>query len=208
MRFKFKKNFHPHPSLRLTNGLFKFLQFLIDALASTWRFSFVGGKIAENAITVFWHDQIYPLSKYMQNTNSVALVSLSRDGEFAVSLVKMWGHDFLRGSSSKNSRETLRTLIATAKKRKVFLTPDGPRGPRHKMKLGALMAAQKAKVPFYLLKAEAHGYRFKKSWDKFLIPWPFTKITVYLSQPYFIAENLGRAELEKLAQQFELWMGV
>jgi lysophospholipid acyltransferase (LPLAT)-like uncharacterized protein len=185
--------------------LFRVLQFLIYKLAATWRFSFKGPKIKEQAITVFWHDQIYPLSKYMEHTNSVALVSLSRDGEIVTNFVKGWGHEIIRGSSTRGNREVLELLIKMGKTRKVFLTPDGPRGPRHKLKLGALVAAQKAKVPFYLLKTDANGYRLK-SWDRFLIPWPFAKINVTLSEPHYISPHYRRKELEDLALSYEEWL--
>ena len=175
-------------------------------IASTWRFSFYGTKIKEQSIALFWHDEIYPVTKYMEHTNSVALVSPSRDGDIVTSFVLDWGHEIIRGSSDKNSSGALRLIIKTAKNRKMFITPDGPRGPRHKIKLGSIIAAQKAKVPLYLIRAKCNGYRFKKSWDKFLIPYPFTKIKIILSEPNYIPENYDRNEIEKLALIYENWM--
>ncbi|MFA6408945.1 MAG: DUF374 domain-containing protein [Gammaproteobacteria bacterium] len=185
--------------------LFKILRFLVYRLASTWRFTYVGPKIAEPAVVALWHDQIYPLSKGMQNTNSVALVSPSRDGKIVAQFVAGLGHDFIYGSSKKSSTSALRQLILTAKTRKVFVTSDGPLGPRHKMKAGALIAAQKAQVPLYLMKFICCGYRFN-SWDRFLIPYPFTKIKAVVSSPRTVPEYYGKAEMDKLAEKCETWL--
>lgn len=185
--------------------LFKFLRFFIYKLAASWRFSYEGGEIPSAAVVVFWHDHIYPMTKYMAFTNSVALISPSKDGEIVANFAKGWGHEFIRGSSHKSSTKTLLTMISMAKTRKVFLTPDGPKGPRHKMKIGAFLAAQKANVPLFLIKAICQGYRFK-SWDRFLVPWPFTKIKIVLSKPYFIPESFGKADFDSLIRECEEWM--
>jgi hypothetical protein len=185
--------------------LFKILRFLVYRLAATWKFTYIGPKIVEQAVVALWHDQIYPLSKCMQNTNSVALVSPSRDGKIVAQFVTGLGHDFIYGSSKKSSTTALRQLILTAKTRKVFVTSDGPLGPRHKMKAGALIAAQKAKVPLYLMKFICRGYRFN-SWDRFLIPYPYTKIKAVVSSPYIVPEHYGKVEMDKLAEECEKWL--
>jgi len=202
---RLKHLFKIHNSSGKKTFLFNALNFLIRRLAATWRITYTGPKIQEPAVVVLWHDQIYPLSKCMENTHSVALVSPSRDGDIVTSFTEGFGHEFIRSSSLKNSAATLRLLIKTASKRKVFVTADGPRGPRHKMKIGALLAAQKTGAPLYLIKFRTKGYRFN-SWDKFLIPWPFTKIEATISEPHFIAGDLKKDALDLLLSEYEEWL--
>ncbi len=88
-------------------------------------------------------------------------------------------------------------IIDIAKGNSVSLTPDGPKGPRNKLKPGAVVAAQRAQVPIQFLKiCINHKYVFPKSWDKFELPYPFTIINITISQPFFVATEASRDQIE------------
>ena len=80
----------------------------------------------------------------------------------------------------------------------IAITTDGPRGPAHKFKAGAVVAAKKSKVPLILLGV---GYRKKKilgNWDRFEVPHFFTKVNVIYSEPIYVNANLNYDETSAL----------
>ena len=95
----------------------------------------------------------------------------------------------------------LRDTIKLAPDNKLCIGVDGPRGPRRQVKIGMLMAAQKAGVPLYLIRVRARGIRFQKSWDKTLLPYPFAKVTVLNSEPIHIDKSLDRDQLQALSNE-------
>jgi lysophospholipid acyltransferase (LPLAT)-like uncharacterized protein len=85
----------------------------------------------------------------------------------------------------------------------VAVTPDGPRGPRQKMKVGALRAAQRAGVPVVPVSAgAARGWYFGR-WDRFLVPRPFTRIAVALGEPVEVGPDLREEDLLAMAGGIE-----
>ena len=95
------------------------------------------------------------------------------------------------GSPSKGGSEALFDMLAALKEgRSVMLTVDGSRGPRHEMKPGAIVMARKAGVPLYLLRATGKGWRLN-SWDRFLIPFPFSRIEVR-SEEFSLRDENGK----------------
>ncbi len=154
---------------------------LIRLIASTWRYT-TSGVIpdAKPCIIAFWHDSMLPGWQHHSMLHAIALVSQSKDGSILTLLLEQWGIKTIRGSSSKSGKEALAEAIELVKQgHTLLLTPDGPRGPRHRFKAGAVIAAQRADVPLYLARIKASSaYVFKKSWDKFLLPFPFAKIHI------------------------------
>lgn len=155
---------------------------LLRTLARTWRFSLHGEFPSSPAVVAFWHDEMLPVwalfARRKHNLSLSALTSLSKDGEILAQLLYDWGYELVRGSSSKGGKEALEQMTTLAARSILLITPDGPRGPRHQMKPGAVIAAQRAGVPLYLCRIRAKGWRFEKSWDKFLLPYPFARIEV------------------------------
>lgn len=162
---------------------------LLRLIASTWRYT-QSGTIpgTEPSVIAFWHEYMLPGWHHHGNLHTIALVSQSKDGTILSRLLKQWGITTVRGSSSKSGKEALAEAIEQVKNGStLLLTPDGPRGPRRIFKAGAVIAAQRAEVPLYLAKInESRVFVFQKSWDKFRLPLPFTKIHIeyiYISIP-------------------------
>ncbi len=162
---------------------------LIRALAWTWRFSVRGELPSHPSVVAFWHDEMLPLwaffarqqKKARGSMHFSALTSLSKDGDILAQVLNDWGYEVVRGSSSKGGKEALEQMVALTERSCMLITPDGPRGPRHQMKAGAVIAAQRTNSPLYLCRIEAYGHRFERSWDKFLLPYPFTRIRVSIA---------------------------
>jgi lysophospholipid acyltransferase (LPLAT)-like uncharacterized protein len=123
---------------------------LIGGLLSTARFSTEGDHnyhaerdAGRPVIFTLWHGRLLPLSWYHRSWNAVTLISASADGEYFARLASRWGYDVVRGSSSRGGGAALRSLVRHVREgRSIALTPDGPRGPREKLKPGVLTAAQ------------------------------------------------------------------
>jgi lysophospholipid acyltransferase (LPLAT)-like uncharacterized protein len=155
-------------------------------------------------ILAFWHGtMLYPWYRHRKR-GYLALTSLSKDGDILAKTLKYWKYTVARGSSSKGGREALNKMIRfAASSGAVTITPDGPRGPRLEMKPGAVLAAKKSGKPLILLGV---GYKKKKvlrNWDKFEVPYPFSKVRLLYSDPVFIDKALSREETEKRMSELE-----
>lgn len=177
--------------------------FFINLWAKTLRFSPKKLNIEKPAIILFWHSGLVPMWVYFKNSGFTGLVSQSRDGRNLGELLKKWNYQLIYGSSSKGGIQALQEMIAAAKENCVLLTPDGPRGPKEKMKPGALMAAQFANVPIYIIKPIYSGLVLKKTWDQTKIPLPFAKITITISEPIYVNTDLSDEQLGAIIKQCE-----
>ncbi len=175
----------------------KILIWLMNSVSKTWRIKFEGDFPESPAVIAFWHGEMLPCWKVFGKYSPRAVVSQSKDGEILTALLNKWGFEVLRGSSSKGGREVLEMMTENAKDRFLLITPDGPRGPIYKFKAGAIIAAQRAEVPLVLCRAKIGAkFIFKKSWDKFQFPLPFSSIKICFSQKFYINNSLDRKETE------------
>jgi lysophospholipid acyltransferase (LPLAT)-like uncharacterized protein len=163
----------------------------IRALAATWRYRVVGGdsltKLREEKVPVIftlWHGEMLPLLWHHRNQGVAVLVSEHKDGEIIARVLEWMGYALIRGSTSRGAGRALLGLVSALKNgNDVAITPDGPRGPRHKFAPGAAVAAHRADAP--ILPTVAHVDRFwqMSSWDGFIIPKPFARVTVAYGVP-------------------------
>ena len=157
-------------------------------------------------VLVFWHGSMtYPWWR-LRFHRAAALVSQSKDGQLLANLLKSWGYHVLRGSSSRGSKEAMTAMRDAVRDGFVLcVTPDGPRGPYHEMKMGAVRVAQTMAVPLVMVSVGYRRFRHLRSWDRFEVPFPFTRARVIYSDPIVIDPELQgealdekRLELEKM----------
>lgn len=158
-------------------------------------------------IFIFWHGEMLPLMFQHIGQRIVLLVSEHRDGEIIARIGASFGYEAIRGSTSRGAGRALLGVIRVLQSgASVAVTPDGPRGPAHTVAPGALVAAQRAGVP--IVPAVAHttrGWRLR-SWDRFLIPKPFARITVVYGDPTFVSGETARdaaADTERFQRLLE-----
>ena len=191
--------------MAVKTGKYKFLFFLMNLISKTWRFEIHGDYPSERGIVAFWHGYMLPVWKFFSKYNPTAIVSQSKDGEILSTILSDWGYNLARGSSSKGGKDALDLIVEKAKSNLVLITPDGPRGPYKEFKSGAVVAAMRSKSNLYLCKVEIkHKYIFKKSWDKFEFPLPFTKIRLNLNNPIRINEDLSRDEVNGIIDKCQM----
>ena len=120
------------------------------------------------------------------------MASNSKDGDFIAGVMTVLGYGLVRGSSSRGGGEAMRQAEeAIAFGHSVGITVDGPRGPRGVSKVGAAVIAHRAEVPLVWVKTNASFKWRLGTWDRFEIPLPFSKISIYSG--IIINERLDKA---------------
>jgi lysophospholipid acyltransferase (LPLAT)-like uncharacterized protein len=156
------------------------------------------------AMFVLWHGRLLSSSFRYRHKGVATLITRSRDGDYITGAIESWGFKVLRGSSSRGGTESLRGIVRLLRSGvSVAVTPDGPRGPRQKMKIGPLYAAQMAGVPIIPATAGATRGRFFGSWDRFLVPAPFAWTPVAFGEPIRINASATEADLLRAADEIE-----
>jgi lysophospholipid acyltransferase (LPLAT)-like uncharacterized protein len=176
----------------------------VRLLAWTWRVRMVNPEAIEALrranspyVLACWHGQMLPLLWSHRGQGIAILVSEHRDGEIITRIARTIGFNAVRGSTSRGAGRALLGLVAELERgRVVAVTPDGPRGPAGKFAPGALVAAQRAGVPVVTVGAHATSAWQLRSWDRFLIPKPFARVSVAYGGPVEIAGQSPR-EAEK-----------
>jgi hypothetical protein len=127
------------------------------------------------------------------------LISPSVDGEVPARIVQSWGAVAIRGSSNRTGARALKDMYNTIIKDKVspVTTSDGPTGPVHEFKQGAVMLAQLTQTPMLPIAYAASRYWELKSWDKFIIPKPFSRIVIVVGEPHSIDKKLSAEKMEE-----------
>lgn len=157
-----------------------------------------------------WHQRQLVCAQYLLdrrrgNLRIGLLISPSHDGEFATVLATQWGAPIIRGSSSRNSGQTIRDVYQALVKQRIcpILTPDGPRGPAQHFKVGTAVLAQISGAPL-LPMAYAAGRAWRlRSWDRFLIPWPFSRVFIVVGRPVAVPPRLTLEELQPYRREME-----
>jgi lysophospholipid acyltransferase (LPLAT)-like uncharacterized protein len=151
-----------------------------SALAKTLRVTWKGAALPESSVVMFWHGKMFAGWSIMRSLDPVAMVSASKDGAYLASVLDRWGYQCVRGSTKKKGVEALEMAIGLVRLKKaktIVVTPDGPRGPRHKFHRGAFVAAKELGLPLYLVDIRYGASKKLKSWDVFEVPMPFSRVT-------------------------------
>lgn len=172
----------------------------------TWRFEVIAeegvtpilfGQKAGPEIYCFWHQCVLPCTMYFRRSQAVILISRSFDGELITRILKTFGFDAVRGSSSRSAREGLMGLVRVIEAgRTAIFTADGPRGPIYQTKMGPIKLAQVTGAPIGAFHLEPERAWTLQSWDRFLVPKPFTRICVSWAQWTHVPADLPSENFE------------
>ena len=187
------------------------LLFLTLRLDFEDRTGFTKDILKSPVIMCFWQNRIlgitlaflrhYP-GKTRKGVN--VLTSASRDGEILAHLVGQFGMDAVRGSSSRRGSRALRELIdLTENGCDIAITPDGPRGPRYSLGPGAISLAQLTAAPIAPVHSRFSRCLRLKTWDGFIIPLPFSKVSVTVDDPIHLPREMNDEEFETARSRVE-----
>jgi lysophospholipid acyltransferase (LPLAT)-like uncharacterized protein len=166
----------------------------------------------EPAIYCVWHNRLalsmFAYFGYVKSRNRTAgmaaLVSASKDGGFLTAILQRFGVQPVRGSSSRRGPQALLELTSWAERGyDLAITPDGPRGPRYKVQDGVMILAQVTGLPIIPVSYQL-GWKIRiNSWDRFLIPLPFSRCEMIYEKPVRVPRDASDQQCELLRQELE-----
>ena len=158
----------------------------------------------EPVIFAFWHGHLLPLVHFHRNEGIVVLVSDHSDGEYIARVILRHGFGVARGSSTRGGVKGLKGILRAAREgHDLGITPDGPKGPRQAVKLGTVVAAQLTGLPIIPVSVGANRAWHVKSWDRFMVPKPFSTLKIRYGAPIRVPREAEESALEELARQLE-----
>jgi lysophospholipid acyltransferase (LPLAT)-like uncharacterized protein len=174
----------------------------------TLRIEFENGdrlQPSQGTIYVTWHGRTLIPALTMRERGWWALISLSRDGEIQNNFFQLLGFQTTRGSTGRGG---IRGALAMARRVKeggvLVMTPDGPRGPTHKVQLGVILIAEKSGAPIIPVGISANRRWLMKSWDSYMLPKPFSRAYFLVGEPITIPPNLDETGRNHYAAQVEV----
>jgi len=159
-------------------------------------------------IACFWHGRLAVMRAGWQHdpADFHMLISRHSDGAIIAEAMRRLGFDTIGGSSRRGGSTALREMRQRLTKGHcVGITPDGPRGPRMRAKIGALKAAQVTGAPIVAVSGAVTRCSFINSWDRACLPTPFgfARGDIVFSEPLAVPAEADRATLEALRLELE-----
>jgi lysophospholipid acyltransferase (LPLAT)-like uncharacterized protein len=157
---------------------------------------------SERYIGALWHNRLLLIAHVIWRflpvrRGGAALISASRDGALIADVVERYGFQAVRGSSSRHGTAALLQLAdVIASGRDPMVTPDGPRGPVYRLGGGIIFLAQKTGVPVRPVNFEYSSCWRLKSWDRFILPKPFSTVRVIFAEPHYVRSTMTDDEFE------------
>ena len=173
----------------------------LHLLGHSWRMRVLNGEhigtLRQNGsafIISIWHGHLLPGLWHHRNEGVTVLISEHRDGEIVARAAESLGYGLIRGSTTRGGGRALISLVRELRAgREIAITPDGPRGPARKFAPGALVAAQRSDAFILPVAVSASRSWRLKSWDRFMIPKPFARVTIAYGVPTKVESTDARA---------------
>jgi len=178
------------------------LRILTQLLFLTLRFEIPKKNEMKPLILALWHSDLLLLAPIIRKVFGVPklsiLISKSKDGNIPSAYAETFrGVQVIRVGHLARPQALLESLQALSSGRMVLITPDGPRGPAKTIKPGVIFCAQKSGAPIVPISWSA-SYCFElSSWDRFRIPYPFSKIKIEVGEEIFLKPHQTVKEAEK-----------
>ncbi len=183
------------------------LQLFVRFIYFTSKKVFYHSNIDESSsfVVAFWHGELlmqpFNYKKLKPDGKVSAMISEHKDGEAITKTVEYLGIHSIRGSSSRGATKVLISAIKEIKAgNDIAITPDGPKGPRHSIADGIVAISQKTNAKILILNCKPTKYWQFESWDKFIVPKPFSKLEFFIQEPLDIG-GLEIDEAKKLIKE-------
>jgi lysophospholipid acyltransferase (LPLAT)-like uncharacterized protein len=187
-----------------------YLAILLIGRTLRWEvFSWENWEAAQRAgrglIYTFWHREIFSATWFWRKRGIVVMTSQNFDGEYIARIIQKHGYGAARGSSSRGAGRALGEMLRCLRRGlDTAFTIDGPRGPRFVAKRGSVLlskASGAAILCFHIALRKA--FVFKKSWDLFQIPHPFSHAAMLIAPPVVVPPDAGEEEQSRKLQEVQ-----
>jgi lysophospholipid acyltransferase (LPLAT)-like uncharacterized protein len=185
---------------------------LIRLIGPTLRYTYIpepgalGGPRGSGPLCIwcFWHRCVIAATHRCRNNRIAVMTSRSFDGEYIARIIQKFGFIPVRGSSSRGAVGALMGLRRELEQgRRVAFTIDGPRGPRFVAKPGPVLLAKKTGVPIGCFYIHVERAWVLNSWDRMMIPKPFSRAVFYVSSPILVPGDATNEQMNALHQQMQ-----
>ena len=184
----------PRVAARVMRWLYRLLRIVHvnrDSPESCW-------AKGERIIFAFWHGRLLMMPFAYPGKPVATLISQHRDGEYISRIAVVFGSRVIRGSATRGGVRAFKQMILALKEGlDLVITPDGPRGPRAKVKSGVIELAKLTGAPIVPVTFSAARRRSLKSWDAFLLPLPFSRAVYIWGEPIYVDPTATKEEVAK-----------
>ncbi|MBM3863402.1 MAG: DUF374 domain-containing protein [Verrucomicrobia bacterium] len=166
------------------------------------------GRVGEPVVIALWHSQVFCLppvwSRWRGTSGLVALASASKDGAVVEGALSVFGIPVVRGSSSRRGATAL-VALRRCMTRGFWpcITPDGPRGPRHRLQPGLVKLAQATGAAIVHAHLECPTAWRLPTWDRLVVPVPFSRVRLVLGGALRVPRVLDDAAFEAERRRIE-----
>ena len=148
-------------------------------------------------IHAFWHGHLFLMPYSYLGRRITIMISAHHDGELIARTMKRFGHESIRGSTTAGGANALRAAVRALRDGwDVGFTPDGPRGPRHRVQMGGVAAARLSGAPIVPVAFAASRRKVLGSWDGFVVPMPFSRGVFVYGEPIEVPGGADEGQLE------------
>lgn len=163
----------------------------------------------ERVIVAFWHGRLLMMPFLYPDQPRTILISQHRDGEYISRMARILGSRVIRGSATRGGIRAFKQMIRALREGfHLVIAPDGPKGPREKVKSGVIELAKLTGAPIVPVSFSASRRRILKSWDAFLLPLPFSRAVYVWGEPIYVESTATKQEVSKyqeiLAERLDL----
>jgi lysophospholipid acyltransferase (LPLAT)-like uncharacterized protein len=178
---------------------------VIKLLGWTMRFEEVNAGVSREffekeiqTIGVFWHGRLLMMPLIYRGKKLSVLVSPHRDGQIVGKVLQRFGFGTILGSTYRKGFSAFKQMIkAHQNGSDICIVPDGPRGPRQQVQLGVIELAKRVKKPIVPVSFGTSKGIFFDTWDRFLLPYPFSKGVFIWGEPVYVDPHGDKTHLEE-----------
>lgn len=146
-------------------------------------------------IYAVWHGRMLGLIFTERGKGISALISQHRDGDYVSRIVRSLGFNPVRGSTGSGGSRALKEMVREGLNgRDLAVTPDGPCGPRYRAKMGVVKLAQLTRMPVVPVGFSSSKALVFNSWDRFLLPLPFSRCAMVFGAPIWVNSRVSAEE--------------
>ena len=185
---------------------------IVKIISSTYKIRVINPEVELNVlkkgqvpIYASWHQRFFPGIAFFAKRKPISImISQSKDGELISRIVDQLGWHPVRGSSSRGGKRALKEVYTLAKKGcKVAHIVDGPKGPQGVVKPGLLIISKASGMPILPTITSAEKKWVFNSWDRFIVPKPFSRVIIRFGNEINVPKNLQGSAFEKKRSSIE-----